>query len=42
VVQAGQLIYDPDGNIIKHTLGIDMNGREVLCTALGGNPIPLT
>ena len=42
VVQAGQLIFDPDGNIIKHTPGIDANGpsREVICPALGGNPAP--
>jgi hypothetical protein len=36
VVQAGQLIFDENG--VTHTPGINPSFREVVCTALGGNP----
>jgi hypothetical protein len=38
LVQAGKITFSDDG--ITHTPGVNPNFREVICTALGGNPAP--
>jgi hypothetical protein len=36
VHQAGQLVYDPNGNVIKFTPNINADFAAVICPALGG------
>jgi hypothetical protein len=38
VVQAGQLIFDDMGNLVKMTPNIDPDPARVSCPALGGSP----
>jgi hypothetical protein len=38
VLQAGQLLFDTDGNLIKFTPNINPEFAEVICPVLGGLP----
>jgi hypothetical protein len=38
VVHAGEITFDPDGNVVTFTPNSGPDAADVLCTALGGNP----
>jgi hypothetical protein len=38
VVQAGQMLFDSDGNLIKITPALNPDYAAVICPALGGSP----
>jgi hypothetical protein len=40
VVQAGQMVFDPVGNVVKFTPHMNPDFAGVICPALGGNPAP--
>jgi hypothetical protein len=40
VVQAGQMVFDPVGNVVKFTPHMNPDFAGVICPALGGSPAP--
>jgi hypothetical protein len=39
VHQAGQLVFGPDGNLVKLTANVNADFAAVICPALGGKPV---